>query len=204
MWRSVKGEEVVSGACAELFVGTLWEMADLLRDNDPIVWSSVKLFDGLTAGEQAALLEEVGTAALRSDLPSPPLYAATEATLVAIFMASCVGIEDEEEPSGWFDLKSLIIRAARERGVWFDETVEGSGPEEWVALVDAIAHSYLWDMDYAQGEALADLAPEASTKIRNNMGILDEYYTWSPEDYGPDRIKSSMKALVEFCKGLPG
>lgn len=157
MWRSGNGDVVVRGACAELFVQGLLSLAEAIRDSSEWVETGVAVFDRLSVGQQASVLDLIGPAALLRDRPSPPLRAATEGGFVGVFMHAAIGIEmDISEAEFVTDLRRLVISSLNERNLWFDQAVEDKDARGWYAAVREVAESYLCDSDYAMGDELAD------------------------------------------------
>ncbi len=204
MWRSEGGEVVVRGACAELFAHGLLSLAETIRDSPQWVETGVGVFDRLSVGQQASVLDLIGPAALLRGRPCPPLRAATEGGFVSVFMHAAIGIEEGPSESEFAaDLRRLVINSLEERSICFDQAVEGQDARSWYAAVRELAESYLWDSDYAMGDALADLPPDGAAAARERMTIDDDYFAWIPQDYGSERIESSMKGLVTLCLDYP-
>ena len=89
MWHTPVGERVLSIGEWQLVQAGLeltWDAVEAAKDSEgDRDATGVRVFDDLQAGQQIGLLALVGKALTDPNMPSPPLSAATEGTLAAIF-----------------------------------------------------------------------------------------------------------------------
>lgn len=203
MWRSEQGDVVLTGAVGDLFSDVLWGMAEQLIDLPEPIETGVAAFDRLSAGQQMAALHIVGPAALRKDVPAPELTAVVEGAFAAVFAHYLVYIAEDvdDDPEDEINPFVLAVNAARERGIWDEDTDRSEmSTSQWVVLLRDLASTYMWDADYELGDHLADLPPEASQQVRDEMTIHDTYFSWVPEDYTEDQMEAAAQELVDMCR----
>jgi hypothetical protein len=175
-------------------------MAEYLDVGDPME-VGVRVFDRLSAGQQAALIHKVGPAALRSDLPSPELTAPIEATFVAIFVNFGMFIESEvtDRPSETL-CRRLALRALKEHGLRIVGGACCTDDDQWRDQLRELAHSYMWDTDYDMEDAVVDLPPDESRLWKAQFGVDAEYFGSTPLDYSDQEVELAKKEIVDLCR----
>ncbi len=65
----------------------------------------------------------------------------------------------------------------------------------WTEAVECLADCVLWDQDYAWQDCL-DVPPEESRRVRDTLGVADDYYTDVPPDPPDDQVTIYVDALM--------
>jgi hypothetical protein len=107
MWRTSRGERVLTGAEWNLFREGLTELWDTVEDDfdrKDACNTGHAAFDALQPGQKLAMLALVGQALCDDALPSPEHTAHNEATIAAVFEEISLGlvqeVTDQERFSG--------------------------------------------------------------------------------------------------------
>jgi hypothetical protein len=67
--------------------------------------------------------------------------------------------------------------------------------EDWTVLIESLQDQILWEADWDMPELFMDEEPEVSQGRKDQLGILDDYYT----DAAPDLRDVDVPAI---CDGL--
>jgi len=200
VYRTPNGERILLGAERQLFEMSLAMMADFLSDND--CEFGVQAFDELQRGQKLFALYWISRAVLQPDEPAPEHTAFGEATVASVYRHAFDRVVQEIDdpefapmPPSW---RQLLVEAARESDNIEDVPKESSrNKEEWDVLVDNMADDVLRDRDFELGVHL-DADPDASRKLKDFMGVSENYYTAVPHDPACNELKLYIDAL----KGL--
>ena len=95
VWRSQDGNVVIRETCGNLFTDSVMGIAWALKYGSETVETGVSVYDRLSVGQQAWLLDKVARAALSKDVPPVLFTAATEGCFVGIFVSFCEAIDNE-------------------------------------------------------------------------------------------------------------
>ena len=183
-----------------MFIHSLAIVVDLLATAD--VEFDVVAFDELQRTQKLFVLYRAARGLLCPDEPMPELTAATESS-VAVVYEQLTGlvvseIEDPDVSRDSLFWRRLVLEAAREQGESAELPEESeSNIEEWMVLIECLTDRVLWDNDYDIREGL-DLPPEQSQKIRDKLGMADDYLTDIPDD--PPDEQASL--YIDALKGL--
>ena len=201
MWRTPNGERVLTGPESALFragLGSLVEQVDVL-DHD---WDlGVRLFDALSHPQKLALLAEVGSALLDPGVTPPPLTAIREAALAAVY-AHIRSEMHVEIDLGQNEFRKLVLACLEH-----EEPLEPhdplrdppcDDPHEWDAALDCLTDNLLWDDDFDMESVFVDAPPEASDRLKGQMGISSDYYTGIPPDPTDKELPSIRRRLEEL------
>src|SRR5215207_9979609 len=171
MWRTPGGERVLTaGEWALLRAGLAraWDAVEAARDTPggpgP---TGVRVFDSLQHGQQIGLLALVGRGLSGARVPAPPLTAATEGAVAAVFAVLRAGLDLDLAAAGLpgFDptgVRRLILGAVADAGGRDDPppAVTESDPGEWELLLEELQSRLFWDADWEMADDFLDLSPE--------------------------------------------
>jgi len=208
------------GAERVLFAESSGMITDLLADDDAV--TDIEIFDNLQRNQKIAVHLEVSRALLLDSAPAPPLTAINEAAVAAAFQNIRNQVAQELEPTvgaggddaEWFgdaeldagpSWRQLILNACRDTGDTDDlpEAVS-SDNEEWELLIDCLQDRILWDDDW-QLLAQLDAPPEASRRMKQELGIDDDYFVTVPPDPSDEeaaRMIVDLRYLTPAGRGL--
>jgi hypothetical protein len=201
MWRTQKGNRVLTGAEATLFKYALKDAMVWLdecgEDDDP--WEiGVEVFDRLGTPEKYAMLELVASALLVPEVPCPELTAVSEGTVAAVYRHFGNMIEDEIDLGRRAKARRKALKAAREQGA--DELPKASSTDvdEWWDIVNGLMDGVLWDRDFEGDFIEPDDPPNVARRMSRRMGIPRDYYTGVAPDPNPEQLRKIRARLEEL------
>ena len=200
MYRTPVGDRILSPAEARLFARSLRCICDYLSDLELTMGAGA--FDDLQRNQQIAVLHTIARALLHPDVPPPPLTAAVEAAVWCVFQNVRdmleVEVEDPQEITPGANWRQLILAACCEAEV--GETLPAEDcrdTEEWDLPVEFLESRVLWDYDW-QLEDSIDLAPDSSQRLKDVLGIADDYFVDVPPDPPDAEAERLLQELIEL------
>jgi hypothetical protein len=207
VWRTPDGDRVLTAgewALARAGLGLAWDAVELAREAGAGDATGVRVFDALQPAQQVALLALVGAALSDPQAPAPPLTAATEGTLGAVFdllrawlEMELAGAAGEGDPT---HVRRLLLAAVADAG-GRDGTVPeptDATPGEWELLLEEVEARLFWDADWEMGDVFLDLPPEAAQADLVLHGIDPEYFTAVPDDPDAAGLAAARRTLAEL------
>lgn len=200
MYRTPVGDRILSPAEAQLFAESLRTIGDYLRDMELTMGASV--FDDLQRNQQIGVLHTIARALLCEDEPAPALTAPIEAGVWCVYQNIRDMIEVELDDSAGLmpgaTWRRLILAACREAEVGEELPEEDCRDQrEWDFPIDFLESRALWDYDW-QLEDSIDLAPDASRRLKDELGIADDYFVAVPPDPPDAEAERLLKAMIEL------
>jgi len=198
MWQTSNGDRVLRDAERALFMQGMSSLVDWIEDT--VDWEvQVGVFDRLSKPEKLAIIEQVASALVLEDVPSPPLTAVGEGSVAAIYAQLKINVDLQIDGDEDGDERRLIVRACNERG-FADEvpSVDSINSEAWHEVIDALADEILWDRDWAEAWVQPDDSPERANNVRDLARIEPDYYSAVARDPSPrqlDDIRAKLAAL---------
>lgn len=202
MYNTPAGIRVLQGAERRLFVESLAMIVDNLSVGD-VPFDAV-VFDDLQRNQKIAALHTVAKALLCDEESAPELTASIEAATAMVFRhaADMVAMELSEpddtaaEPS-W---RELVLAACGDAGI--DDLPDvlpatNDDCDAWLMLVDCLEGRVLWDNDWEMDVCL-DADPEASRRVRRELGIDDDYFVAVPPDPTDAEVERLLGELREL------
>lgn len=141
MWHTPDGDRILTAGewgLVQAGLDLAWEAVEAAREaSDGPEATGVRVFDDLRPGQQIGRLALVGTALTDSTMPSPPLSAATEGTLAAIFAMLRGWLDVELDAGDQTTIRQLILgsvgEAARD---YLLPVVADKDADEWDMLIE--------------------------------------------------------------------
>lgn len=200
MYRTPVGDRILGPAEGRLFAESLRMIGDYLREME--LTMGVSVFDDLQRNQQIAVFHTVARALLCEDEPAPTLTAAIEASVWCVYQHVRDMLEVEiEEPAeegvqpSW---RRLVLAASREAQVSDTLPQEGCTEQaDWEFLVDCLESRVLWDYDW-QLEDSIDMAPDVSRRLKDELGIADDYFVAVPADPPDAEAERLLQALIDL------
>ena len=201
MWHTSLGDRVLRGAEGRLFQKGLASLLEWTDERLEDHRTGVEVFDHLTVPEKLASLMHVAEAMLLEDVPMCELTAVSEGTVAAIY-AHVVGEIQEEITDGSTALRKLILRAADETELLYDDSPDltCNDVEEWATVVDSLTGNIFWDLDWAVPLVKPDDSPDLANHLRDELGILPDYYVSVPPDPAPVQIPQIRQRIKTLCR----
>ena len=213
MYRTSQGERTLRGAECRLFAKSLGMVVDYLSGGD--YEAGVTLFDDLQRNQKIAVLLGVSKALLRDNVCPPPLTAISEAAVAAVFQHMQERIVDEIRESGRDELsdasdvfgeelkdigpswRTLVLNACQETSA-VDRLLrpDDSNEDEWSFLIDCLQDRVLWDSDWEMVDQ-QDIDPEQQRRVKEEMGIDEDYFVWVPPD-PKDELAARMLTELQY------
>jgi len=150
----------------------------------------------------------IARALLCEDEPAPALTATVEASVWCVFQHVRdlleVEIEDPLEERRQPSWRQLVLAASRETQVTDHLPDENSTEKaDWEFLIDCLEGRVLWDYDW-QLEDSVDLAPDASQRLKDELGIADDYFVTVPPDPSDAEAERLLQQLIELTDAARG
>jgi hypothetical protein len=222
MWRTQEGERVLRGAewgLLQAGLDALWDLIEAEADDPGAADTGIGAFDALRPPQKLALLALVGKALRDEAEPAPELTAHTEAAVAAVYRLIADRIEAEIDralDAGPGTGRELVgyraaALAAYHQALGPDEATSGrlvadvrcEDLDAWESLVDLLANRILWDDDdYLMDGLFLDCTPEAARRLKEELGIDEDYYTAPAPDPTEAQVGEIRRTLREVC-GLP-
>lgn len=200
MYRTPLGDRILGPAEARLFATSLRLIGSCLSELELTI--GISAVDDLQRNQQIALFHTVARALLCQEEPAPQLTACVEAAVGCVYQNIRdmleVDIEDAPQLALGPNWRQLILAASREA-----EIPEGLPAEdcrdkaEWWYLVDCLESRVLWDYDW-QLEGSIDLDPDASQRLKYELGIADDYFVTVPPDPADAEAERLLQQLLEL------
>ena len=168
----------------------------------------IPIFDGLPPHARLAVLAEVGTGLLCKSKSCPPLTAINEAMIAAVFHHLTDWIQCEldreedfddlgdDDPYFWREL-ALVAFAESENDDLPDRSCRDD--DEWELVVDGLSNRILWDNDFNSVGMFIDTDPDKAGKMREVMGVDDDYYRAIPPDPKDADLPVLLAKLKDLC-----
>lgn len=204
MWHTEYGDRVLKGAEAKVFAtSTLDLIRNELSDDSDFV-ADIPVFDSLTYPQQIAVLHQIVHALFRPEVPMPDLTAVLEGAVAAVIQNVYWLLEEEVEVAadGDASFRSLVAQACRELDA--EEELELPNDscddlDEWLFCADCLHDAILWDSDYLDAGSFIDLPPERGEKLKELMGVDEEYFQAVAQDPSPRQLKAMITELEALC-----
>jgi hypothetical protein len=204
MWSTSQGKRVLTEAEWALFRVGVERLVDFIADEEQplgLSGTDIDVFDELQPEQRLALLADVAQALRDPAVPPPPLTAANEATVAAVFASIRQALEMETAPPDYGTRPSHVVRslllavAAELADEWAElledlPTVTEQNIDKWDWLLEEIEYRILWDRDFEMGDTFLDQPPEASRGLGQLTGIDRDYFTAVPRE--PDEAGMAM------------
>jgi hypothetical protein len=211
MWRMSDGNRVLTEtewAVFGLGLDRLWDFIEDERKGEVgLSETGVRVFDDLQGEQKLALLADVAVALRDRAVPAPPLTAANEGTVAAVFAAVRQTLEEEvvfhaQEGRGSTTVRELLLAAAVDASEQPEDLPEVADEdlEAWEWVVEVIEDRILWDADYEMGDEFLDSPPEDASEMLAQMAIDPEYFTAIPRE--PD--EAGLRAVRQTLARLLG
>ncbi len=221
MYRTSQGERTLRGAERRLFTESLGMIVDYLSGGD--YEAGITLFDDQQRNQKIAVLLGVSKALLRDNVSAPPLTAISEAAVAVVYQHLEERIVEEISEGGRADLstatdvfgeeleyegpswRTLVLNACRETvAVERLPQPDDLREDEWSFLIDCLRDRVLWDNDWEMVEQ-QDLDPEQQRRVKEEMGIDEDYFVWvppDPQDELAGRMLTELQYLTPKGRGL--
>ena len=205
MYRTSQGDRILLPAEAKLVATALRMMADFLKEMELAM--GVSALDDLQRNQQIVLFHAVARALFCADEPAPQLTACVEAAVGSVYqhIRDELEVEIEEEPilnirPTW---RELVLAASREAELELGElpAEDCDDKAEWTLLVDCLQDRVLWDEDW-QLEGSMDLDPEASQRLKDTLGIAEDYFVTVPPDPPDAEAERLLRQLIELTDAV--
>ena len=212
MWRTSRGERVLTGAEWNLFREGLTELWDTVEDDfdrKDACKTGHAAFDALQPGQKLAMLALVGQALYGDALPSPEHTAHNEATIAAVFEEISLGLvqevtDQERLPDEHAEFWRTLVREAwmgiADPSMYPRLPTSCSDIDAWSTIVDLLSKQILWDYDFALGDRFLDADPDESRAAMQEMGIQPDYFT----EIAPDPLDGELDRAREILRQLTG
>ena len=203
MWHAPDDDRVLTAgewALARAGLGLAWDAVEIADEAGTGAATGVRAFDVLQPGQQVALLAQVGTALSDPATPAPPLTAATEGALAAVFAQLRAWLEVELDTGETTECRRLILGAVGEaagRDGPLPEPTE-SDQGEWELLFEEVEGRLFWDTDYELGDVFLDLPPQAARADLALHGIDPDYFLAVPDDPDDEGLAAARRTLTEL------
>lgn len=203
MWRTLYGERTLKGGEAILFSEGLLSLLDEAAQEPDFYDLGVECFDNLTFGQKVSVLSIIGRGLLCEDIPLVRLSAVLEGAIAAVFEY----IKDEitfeiDRPMFHPHWRSLVAAAAKQIGAMHIPEVTCTDLDEWETEIDGLAKVILWYLEYDDAGLYIDLPPEKSKKLRDWVGIPDDYFMAIADDLSDAEAREKIKELKILCKSI--
>jgi hypothetical protein len=227
MRHTPEGRRILLNAEAVLFRHALAFLVDQVI-TDFEVETEAAIFVRLTQGEQLAMLDLVGNALLRLDVPCPALTAVSEGTVAAIYgqLRALVDFEimrdedmeeaDDKETLGEIgralDLGDLV-KGKTTRQEILEACVDQLSDlpdencrdrDEWDILIECLSDGVLWDADWQASETFQDLDPDIAQSVRDEMAISDNYFVAVAPEPSDEELHEIKVRIRELLVKIPG
>ena len=221
MYRTSLGERTLRGAEHRLFVGSLAMLVDYLSGGD--YDAGIALFDDLQRNQKIAVLLGVSNALLHDNVSPPPLTAISEAAVAVVYQHLEERLIDEIREGGREDhsvgddafgppiedvgpsWRTLVLNACREtNAVERLPQPDDSNEDNWSFLIECLRDRVLWDNDWEMVEQ-QDIDPDQQRRVKEEMGIDEDYFVWVPPDPKGDlaaRMLTELQYLTPEGRGL--
>ena len=203
MWHTNNGDRTLEGAEAKLFATALWDCAVILEESEGECFLGPPVYDRMTYGQKAAVLSIIGQGLLDPKEPICKLSAALEGAVAVMFNYIKAEVAAEiDEPEMKSDWRHMILAARRQSGAENLPDEHCQDEEEWLIQIEELFYLILWDYDFEDEDLYVDKPPEAAEKLKDVMGIKDEYFLDVPEDLNQKEIETRLSELKTLCRAV--
>lgn len=203
MWHTNNGDRTLEGAEARVFAHALWDFVQELENNKGDYDVALPVFDRLTYGQKASLLSIVGRGLLKPESHIRELTAVVECAVAAVFeflkMEVIIEIDDPDSETSW---RKVILAARRQAGAEDLPDADCIDVQEWFFEIEAMAEMILWDNDYLSESDFVDDSPEDSDRLKELIGITDDYFLEIADDPKPSEIDTILSELKALCRSI--
>jgi hypothetical protein len=214
MWRMADGDRVLTETEWALFQTGL----DLLRDSieediraeTDDTDTGIPVFDRLTAQQKLALLADTAHALRDPAAPTPPLTAANEGAIAAVFSMIRAELELELDLAATAEgeapteirrmLRAVCDGSEQREGPLPNETA--TDLEEWDWLLEEFEGRIFWDTDFEMGDEFLDLPPDDAREKMQYFGIDPDYFLTVPDEPDDAGLTAARQTLARLL-GLP-
>jgi hypothetical protein len=213
MYRTPDGIRVLQGAERRLFVESLGMLVDMLTLDE--FSTDIQVLEDLTRNQRIATYHAVARALLVEDEPPPALTAVIEGTVASVYrhVRDMISLELDaadvddvdfdfgELPEGpsW---RERAIAAGREVGIEELPEPDDTDFDEWDLLIGCLEDHLLWDEDWEMVDHL-DASPEVARRVKQELGILDDYFVAVPNDPSDTEAEGLLAELVTMTRDAP-
>jgi hypothetical protein len=204
---------VLQGAERQLFVESLGTLVDMVTVDE--FSTGIQLLDDLTRNQKIATYHTVARALLVEDEPPPELTAVVEGAVASVYqqVRDMISLELDvadlddadfdfgELPEGpsW---RERAIAAGREVGIEELPEPDDTDFDEWDLLIGCLEDQLLWDEDWEMVDHL-DASPEVARRVKNELGILYDYFVAVPNDPSDTEAERLLAELVTMTRDAP-
>ena len=197
-WHAPYGRLVLKGEEREIFKESILELCQLILDLGDEFESGEHVFDALTDTQKLASLEVVAKYLFTETEEPLALTAWSEVTLAVILGNIRTNLLIEaEDPEADCGIRPVIKEHA---GVDADDLAgsKWDDPDTWDSIFDGYESRFLWDDDFSDA-TIADLSPEASSVVKNTMGISNDYYSSIPPDFEHESETRNIEKRIQIA-----
>ena len=193
-----------------MFVESLGMIVDMLTLDE--FATDIRVLEGLTRNQRIATYHAVARALLAEDEPPPSLTAVIEGAVASVYrqVRDMISLEldaadvDEvdfdfgELPEGpnW---RERAVAAGREVGLEDLPEPDGTDFDEWDLLITCLEDHLLWDQDWDMVDHL-DASPEVARRVKQELGILDDYFVAIPDDPSDAEAERLLAELIALTR----
>jgi hypothetical protein len=211
MWHAPEGKTTFSGPFALALAYCIWNMSDI--DELEVYEHGHLAFDRLTTDQKAWTIHQVAFGLLDAKTEIVPLMAYVEATVATIFrqMEEDINIEiqftKDDHDEDYYSFRRVVLAAYEQVGGNSpDLLIDNEEPlrvecdilSEWEAAVEILETNILWDSDYDL-DIFDDMPPQKSGQLKDEFGILDDYFTSVPKDPKRSETLKLLKETQKLC-----
>jgi hypothetical protein len=219
MWHTSAGDRVLQGAEAHLLKAALTAIVEEIKeeassDGDLEQWEyGIPRFDELTWTQRLQLLEHVASNLLLPSAGTPDLNAVNESAVAALYerMRHEIDFEIDSETGTSTQWRQMVLAAYDEQfgeeeedfeddEVFVQPEVTSADRKAWSFLIECLEDHILWDQDFLMDEFL-DSPPEKSQRLKQFMGIDDDYYSSIAPDVVTDGQTAELFKRIETLGG---
>jgi hypothetical protein len=210
MYRTPDGIRVLQGAERRLFVESLGMLVDMLTLDE--FSTDIHVLEDLTRNQKIATYHAVARALLFEDESPPVLTAVVEGAVASVYrhVRDMIGLEldDADVDDVDFDFGELpegpswrerTVAAGREVGIEDLPDPYGQDFDDWDLLIGCLEDHLLWDEDWEMVDHL-DASPEVARRIKDELGILDDYFVAVSNDPSDTEAERLLAELVTMTR----
>lgn len=216
-WNTSEGVRVLKGPEKELFVcGAVYlhvQLDDIVEadgacDEDSSIYGCSQVFNEMSGAEKLIALAHV-TKNLLKETPTEDLYAWSEATVDAVFVAIkimlCLEIDmikNNEIPFKWKgkSIRYWLDKCGKKYDCYYEEptSLHDTDVEIWEFVIDCMEERILWDEDFRMAAVHLNCKQENQRALNYVSGIDPDYFVMVP----PGASKNRLEKAVEFLNSL--
>jgi hypothetical protein len=127
------------------------------------------------------------------EVKAPAKTCISDATIAAIY-SHAEDMVQQEIDAGTVKFRRLIAQVIPESA----PRPQCTRPYAWLRYIDSLLDCVLDDRDYLLEEDIVDAAPEQATKLREALGIEDDYFTHTAPNPTEERVRSARQTLARI------